>query len=134
MAFVLDASVAIAWFVRKQATPYTNRLRLAAKREPLHVPAVLWRLEVANAIWALQRRGSISERAADAAIDLLSGLVLTEHAIERSMREVVAFARRYGLSTYDATYLALASDLRLPLACKDEQLCNALSAAGVKRA
>lgn len=47
MAFVLDASIAIAWFVGKQATPYTNRLRLRAKREPLHVPA-LWRLEVVN--------------------------------------------------------------------------------------
>lgn len=39
MAFVLDASVAIAWFVGKQATADTNRLRLKARRDPLHVPA-----------------------------------------------------------------------------------------------
>lgn len=133
MAFVLDASVAIAWFVGKQATAYTNRLRLKAKREPLHVPA-LWRLEVVNAIWALQRRGAISERAADTAIDLLSSLVLAEHANERSMRDTLALARRHGLSSYDAMYLALASDLRLPLACKDGLLRDALPAAGVKLA
>ena len=131
MAFVLDASVAIAWFVGKQATAYTNRLRLKARREPLHVPA-LWRLEVVNAIWALQRRDAISERAADTAIDLLSSLALTEHANERSMRDTLALARRHGLSSYDAMYLALASDLRLPLACKDGLLRDALPAAGVK--
>jgi predicted nucleic acid-binding protein len=73
MTFVLDASVAIAWFVGKQASAYTNRLRLKAKREPLHVPAI-WRLEVVNAIWALQRRNAISRQAADTAIDLLSRL------------------------------------------------------------
>lgn len=133
MAFVLDASVAIAWFVGKQATSYTNRLRLKAKREPLHVPA-LWRLEVVNAVWALQRRGQISERAADTAVDLLSSLVLTEHANERSMRETLALARRHRLSSYDITYLALASDLGLPLACKDGPLRDALPAAGVKLA
>ena len=133
MAFVLDASVAIAWFVGKQATDYTNRLRLRAKREPLHVPA-LWRLEVVNAIWTLQRRSQISERAADTAVDLLSSLALTEHANERSMRETLALARRHGLSSYDAVYLALASDLRLALACKDGPLRDALTTAGVKLA
>lgn len=79
MAFVLDPSVVIAWFVRQQATAYTNQLRLRAKREPLHVPA-LWRLEVVNAVWSLQRRGAISEQAAETAVDLLSSLVGTEHA------------------------------------------------------
>jgi len=133
MAFVLDASVAIAWFVGKQATAYTNRLRLKAKSEPLHVPA-LWRLEVVNAVWTLQRRSQISERAADTSVDLLSSLVLTEHANERSMRETLALARRHGLSSYDAIYLALASDLRLPLACKDGALRDALPTAGIKLA
>ena len=80
----------------------------------------------------MQRRGQISERAADTAIDLLSSLVVTEHANERSMRETLALARRHGLSSYDATYLALASDLKFPLACKDGPLRNALPAAGVK--
>jgi predicted nucleic acid-binding protein len=133
MAFVLDASVAIAWFVGKQATAYTNRLRLKARSEPLHVPA-LWRLEVVNAVWNLQRRSQISERAADTSVDLLSSLALTEHANERSMRETLALARRHGLSSYDAIYLSLASDLRLPLACKDGPLRNALTAAGIKLA
>ncbi len=133
MAFVLDASVAIAWFLRKQVIAYTNRLRLRAKREPLQVPA-LWRLEVINAVWALQRRGQISERAADTAVDLLSSLALNEHANERSMRETLAMARRHNLSSYDATYLALASNLRIPLGCKDGPLRDALPAAGVKLA
>ena len=133
MAFVLDASVAIAWFIRKQATVYTDRMRLRARREPLHVPA-LWRLEVVNAVWTLQRRGGISVQAADTVVDLLSSLAVIEHANEHSMHEMLALTRRHGLSSYDATYLALAYDLRLPLACKDKPLRNALSTAGVKLA
>jgi predicted nucleic acid-binding protein len=38
------------------------------------------------------------------------------------------------LSIYNVMYLALAIDLRLPLACKDGPLRSALSAAGVKPA
>lgn len=36
MAFVLDASVALGWFVRSQANAYTNRIRLLAQE--LHLP------------------------------------------------------------------------------------------------
>lgn len=36
MAFVVDASVAIAWFVKGQATDYTNALLNRAPRERLH--------------------------------------------------------------------------------------------------
>ncbi len=42
MAFILDASVAIAWVVAKQANAYSRGIRLRAKREPYHAPA-LWR-------------------------------------------------------------------------------------------
>jgi predicted nucleic acid-binding protein len=87
-----------------------------------------------NAVWALQRRRQISQRAADACVELLPSLELTEHANERSMRKTLALARRHGLSSYDTMYLSLAADLRLPLACKDGPLHDALPAAGIKPA
>jgi hypothetical protein len=34
MAFILDASVAVAWVVARQATTYSRTIRLRAKREP----------------------------------------------------------------------------------------------------
>ena len=133
MAFVLDASVAVAWFVRKQATAYTDRVRARAKREPLHVPAV-WPLEVSNALLVLQRRGNISENAAKTASDLLGDLVVTVHQDRLTIPELLVFAAKYRLSAYDASYLDLALSLRLPLACRDGALQRALSSAGVRLA
>jgi predicted nucleic acid-binding protein len=133
VAFVLDASVAVAWFVRKQATAYTDRVRARAKREPLHVPAV-WPLEVSNALLVLQRRGNISENAAKTAADLLGDLVVTVHQDRLTIPELLEFATKYRLSTYDASYLDLALSLRLPLACRDGPLQRALSGAGIRLA
>ncbi|HLF39318.1 MAG TPA: type II toxin-antitoxin system VapC family toxin [Burkholderiales bacterium] len=133
MAFVLDASVAVAWFVRKQATSYTDRIRSMAKREPLHVPAV-WPLEVANALIVLQRRGNISEKAARTAADLLGDLVVTVHQDRLTVPELLVFAAKYRLSAYDVSYLNLALSLRLPLACKDGPLQRTLPGAGVRLA
>jgi predicted nucleic acid-binding protein len=52
---IADANVTIAWFVRNQATGYTDRIRRQVRGERIHVPAV-WPLEFANALWQLQRR------------------------------------------------------------------------------
>ena len=133
MAFVLDASVAVAWFVRKQATAYTDRVRSMAKREPLHVPTV-WPLEVANALIVLQRRGNISEKAAMTAADLLGSLVVTVHQERLTIPELLVFAAKHRLSAYDASYPDLALSLRLPLACRDGTLQRALPGAGVRLA
>lgn len=133
MALVLDASVAVAWFVRTQGSLYTNRIRRIAKREPLHVPAV-WPLEIANALKLLCRRGNISERAALTAADLLGDLVLTVHQKRLTIAQLLTLAGKHRLSTYDASYLDLAIALRLPLACRDGPLQRALSDAGVRLA
>ena len=133
MAFVLDASVAVAWFVRKQATAYTDRVRSMARREPLHVPAV-WALEVANALLVLQRRGNISGTAARTAADLLGSLTVTVHRDRLTIPELLVIAGRHRLSAYDASYLDLALSLRLPLACRDGPLQRALPGAGVRLA
>ena len=50
------------------------------------------------------------------------------------MTDLYGLAQRYGLSGYDASYLALALELRLPLACTDNQLRAALKPAGVRLA
>ena len=41
-------------------------------------------------------------------------------------------AQRHGLSAYDASYLALAQEIKLPVACGDASLRAALKSAGVK--
>ncbi len=133
MAFVLDASVAIAWVVSSQATAYTRRIRIRAKREPYHVPAI-FTAEVTNVLVVLERRGILTEAGSDAAADVLSRLEPITHEIGLGIAQLRAMAKRFGLTAYDATYLALALELRLPLACGDRPLKGALRPAGLKLA
>lgn len=133
MAFVLDASVAVARVVPSQANEYARRVRLRAKREPSHVPAV-FAVEVANVIVALERRSLLSAQGAAAAASVLSRLSPIEHALGLSVAERRQLANRYELSAYDAAYLALSLDLHLPVACGDRPLKLALQRAGVKLA
>ena len=133
MAFVLDASLAIAWVVPSQATAYTRRIRLRAKREPYHVP-VIFAAEIANVLVVLERRGILNEHGAQAAAEVLSRLNPVVHPLNLDLLELRRLAKRFGLTAYDACYLALALELRLPVACGDRPLKTALLAAGVKPA
>jgi predicted nucleic acid-binding protein len=131
VAFVLDASIAVGWVVGKQATAYSRRLRLRARREPYHAPT-LWRLETVNALRSLERRRAISSDAADTAAGILERMQPVFHETVTPSRDLLHLARRFDLSSYDASYLALALELRLPLACSDGPLRAALARAGVK--
>ena len=133
MAFVLDASVAVGWVVAKQATAYSQRIRLRARREPYHAPA-LWRLEVVNALRFLERRRAISSEAAAAAVDILDRMQPVIHEAAMPLVELLRLARKFDLSAYDTNYLALALELRMPIACSDGPLQAALVKAGVKLA
>ena len=133
MAFVLDASVAVSWVVGRQATAYSRRLRLRARREPYHAPA-LWRLEVVNALRSLERRRAMSADAATAAIGILDRMQPAIHEATMPLADLLRLARRFDLSAYDANYLALALELKMPIAYGDGPLKTALAKAGVKLA
>lgn len=133
MAFVLDASVAIGWVVARQSSAYGRAVRLRARREPYHAPA-LWRLEVTNALRSLERRRALSADAANTAIDILDRMQPVIHEAEMPLADLLALARRFDLSAYDANYLALALELKMPVACTDGPLKSALVKAGVKLA
>jgi predicted nucleic acid-binding protein len=133
VAFVLDASIAIAWVVHSQATAYAKRIRLRAMREPFHVPCIFIP-EVANVLVVLERRGILTETGAEGAADVLSRLNPIVHQMNLRIADLRKLATRFGLTSYDASYLALALELRLPIACGDRPLKAALKAASVKLA
>jgi predicted nucleic acid-binding protein len=133
MAFVLDASVAVAWVVPSQATAYTRGMRLRAKREPYHVPEI-FAVEVTNVLVSLERRSILSEAGSAAAADVLGRLAPIVHPLDLSVAALRDLANRYKLTAYDAVYLGLAMKLRLPVACGDRPLRAALKAAGVRPA
>ena len=49
MAFVLDNSVAVAWFLPSQSNDYTRAIAKRLETEKAWVPA-LWQLEIANIV------------------------------------------------------------------------------------
>lgn len=133
MPLILDASVAVAWFVRDQADAHTDRIRRLARRQRLHVPAI-WPLEFANALWQLQRRRILSPAQIDTIVDLAEPLDIAVHPEVPTSRRALGLARKYDLSAYDASYLDLALALRYPVACRDGALKRALRQAGIKPA
>jgi predicted nucleic acid-binding protein len=71
VAFVLDASVALAWCFDDEKTPQTEAVldRLAADSA---VVSTLWEFEVANALLVAERRGRLSDFTAARFVELLA--------------------------------------------------------------
>ena len=131
-AFVLDASVALAWCFADEATPATDVLLDRLADEDAVAPA-LWGLEVANALTMAERRGRLSVAGLTRSVSLLQRLAVAidPEGSDRAFREVLDLARSERLTVYDAAYLELALRLGLPLASKDAKLRKAATGLGV---
>jgi predicted nucleic acid-binding protein len=104
--------------------------RLAAERAS--VPTI-WHLEVANVLALSERRGRITPAHSDEFIGFLETLaiIVDEETPSRALGRVLDLARAERLTAYDAAYLELAMRLRIPLASKHTDLCNAAERLGV---
>ena len=133
MAFVLDNSVIVAWFVRDQANDYTRRMGRRAEREQPLVPA-LWEVEFANVMMVLLRRRVLARHQAAAILSRAERLELEVDRAAVSPSGLFALTNRNSISAYDAAYLELAARRGLPLATRDATLARAARAAGVRLA
>ena len=135
MKFVLDASVAMLWFV-PQTNPsgvdYAEAVLTALKESQAVVPS-LFALEAANVVAKVESKGLVTEADAQRFIALLSQLTIaTDQAtMSYALSDTLNLARRYKLSAYDAAYLELALRAGLPLATLDADLAKAATSAGV---
>ena len=130
MAFVVDASMVVAWFVIGQATAHTRKVLARAGSEVLHSPPLL-QIELASALVKLAHRRKIAPAAIG---DILTAFEALDLVIDRTpptARTIAATCRRYALSAYDAAYVELAMRLELPLAAKDSPLAEAARKAGI---
>jgi predicted nucleic acid-binding protein len=132
-AFVVDASVAIAWVHPAQATRQTAAMLDAiADGATIEVPA-LWSLEVANALLVLVRRRKLADEERQAGLGWLRGLpIRVDHEMSAlAFSRLSELAAAHHLSVYDAAYLELAQRRRLLLGCKDAALRTAATSARV---
>lgn len=132
--FVLDASVALAWFIDPSVAPLAKHVQQLLLQGDRAIVPCLWRSEVANGFLVAKRRGILtSARTAEAfsELDILMAQSIESSGQELSIQKIVAAAETFELTAYDATYLETARDLRLPLATLDRRLSEAIEKAGL---
>jgi predicted nucleic acid-binding protein len=130
MPFVLDNSVVSGWYLQDQATPYTEAIAERLQEDRAWVPA-LWELELTNVLRTTCLRQRQTAEQAQQVLTHIAQLPIDVDRQAVAPSEVLALALRFGLSSYDASYLELALRKQLPLATTDGDLADAARAAGV---
>ncbi len=136
MRFVLDNSVTMRWFFgdgKPDELNYAKNVLESMKNAAAIVPAI-WGLEVSNVIAKAESKGLVTEARSTVFLETLKELDIEAdfHAHLRSLDDILNLARRYGLSSYDASYLELALREDLPLATLDEDLIKSAEKVGIK--
>jgi predicted nucleic acid-binding protein len=123
MTLVVDASVALKWFVGEDGSDLA--VGLLHRDEPLIAPELVL-AEVCNAAWKSLRRGEIDrsqfEEVATDLVQVFQRLV----PLARLVRRAAALARELDQPVYDCFYLALAEAEDAPLVTADRRLVAAL--------
>jgi predicted nucleic acid-binding protein len=130
MAVVIDASVAVAWFVRSQASNYADRVARRTRHDMLVVPS-LWEAEFANVMTTLLRRRVLARHQVASVLAAAGRLGLVMDGNVATASTLHELAEQYGISAYDAAYLELAQRRGLPLATRDAKLARAARLAGM---
>jgi predicted nucleic acid-binding protein len=130
---VLDSSFALAWVFEDETEPAAVRLaeRLTAG-DSVVVPAVLWSLEIRNALRSAVRRKRISSTRAEQQRRALESVPRVQVPCPHGLGdEVDRLILAHDLTSYDAAYLAVALRHSLPLATLDDALEQAALSEGV---
>ncbi len=124
--FVVDNSVVMSWCFQDETSKYSDAVLDYLAGANAYVPAI-WPLEVGNVLLVAERKNRLSQADSSRFIALLLELpiIVEQESPERMLGEILALARKYKLSSYDATYLDLAMRKGLPLATQDKSLVAA---------
>jgi len=125
---VLDSSAALALTLDQPGAEAVARLIAAqASRRARLVAPPLFDVECASGlVKAVRRRRLDAARALDDLLDLLD-LSVERLQSPASVFDALGLALEYGISAYDAVYVTLAAEERLPLVTADARLVRALA-------
>jgi predicted nucleic acid-binding protein len=122
--FVIDASVAIKWFLPEIHSDAA--LRLLAQQHALHAPDLIFS-EFGNVLWKRVRKNEISKNEANAILEAL----LTLHLQVQPSQSLIPLAAEIACgeerTIYDSLYLAAAVAFQFPLVTADARFYRALS-------
>jgi predicted nucleic acid-binding protein len=133
VSVVLDSSVTLAWVYNDERSEPIERIFSIVILAEAWVPAI-WHLEVANGLQQGIRRQRIDKAFRNTALaNLLNLRILTDEETNKFVwSKTLDFVDRFGLTSYDASYLELAYRLRLPFATLDRDLRAAGATLGLE--
>lgn len=118
-ACILDASVAVKWFIDDILTPQALR---AGRDYTCSAPTLIVS-EVANGLWKYARRGDVSPADCREALSKLPALTLL-HSSTDLVADAIDMAVDLDHPVYDCQYLALARQQSLPILSADKRLLS----------
>lgn len=132
MPFVLDASVALAWFFQDETTAFSESVLERLNDDRAVTPAI-WPLEVANVISLAERRGRTTTAKSREFTRVLTSLPIDVAPIvlDDALGRVLDLARAHQITSYDAAYLVLAIREGLPIATLDSRIRAVAETVGV---
>lgn len=130
---VIDASLAAKWFLSDEASVQAERVLDLVERDGAIVPS-LFRSEIQNMFLTAVRAARIGSDDAEAAFEDLNALpIRVEELGGRLLVGATArLAAAYGLTAYDAEYLAVALDHQADIYTGDAALWRAAKDAGLQ--
>jgi len=128
--FCVDASVGAKWFLTDEADGGHARLllNLFVTGDLDFVVPELFFYELGNILIKAARSGRLPEKDQLACLEQVNGLHLKTVGARGTVSAALFYSRLLGVSFYDATYLAVAESLSIPLVTCDSRLLRAASA------
>jgi predicted nucleic acid-binding protein len=127
---VIDANVGIKRFIADPLTPKVNQLlaHLNISETQIYIPDLFY-IELTNIFWKYVRARMYTAAEVQADLATLKSLSLRVVSTAELMEEAINIAIAYGISAYDASYVALCHRVSSPLLTLDQRLANTLATA-----
>ena len=123
MAYIIDASVVVKWFIPEEHSEPALRIKDSDAR--LHAPAFLT-LEVGNVLSKKRRRGELTTQDAEDIWRAFRRAPIRRHADETLLLAAFDLAQHTKQSLCDSLYLALAMQLNLSFLTADRKFYRSL--------
>ena len=125
---VIDASVVLKWYLTDEE--YGQKAlglleKYISNESDLLAPSLL-EYEVVNGLTIAQKRGRIKEDKILLAIDGFMDLKINLKDLSQVYPKVLHYCRIYNCSVYDASYLAIADEEKIPVVTADKKLYDAV--------
>jgi predicted nucleic acid-binding protein len=130
--FVIDASIAVKWFLPSSQEQYSENAfallkRYVAGEVRFVVPDLFW-AELGNVCWKATRQGRWSQKDAQAAVSATKKRAFPTVSTLPLLEDAFAISTAFDRSVYDSLYIVLALMAKSEFVTADERLANAVAA------